>query len=105
MLTDIVSLVRFATGQESELVPFDAQVNERFANWLVQQKQRVREFTPEQFSWLEQIRDQIAASLSLTKDDMDEAPFSERGGLGKAFAVFGNQLEPLLDELSEVLAA
>lgn len=105
MLTDIVSLVRFAVGRENELVPFEERVNQRFASWLAQQHQQGREFSPEQFSWLEQIRDQIAASMSLRKDDMDEAPFSERGGLGKAYAIFGNQLEPLLNELSEVLAA
>jgi type I restriction enzyme, R subunit len=105
MLTDIVSLVRYALGEDSELVPFEQYVNERFRNWLAQQQQRGREFSAEQLGWLEQIRDQIAASLRLTKDDMDEAPFSERGGLGKAYALFGAQLESLLDELSDVLAA
>jgi hypothetical protein len=31
--------------------------------------------------------------------------FAERGGLGKAVELFGEQLDPLLDELTEVLAA
>lgn len=38
-------------------------------------------------------------------DDFDYAPFSQRGGLGKAHQLFGEQLPKLLDELNEVLAA
>ena len=37
-LTDLVSLVRFALGEENELVPFPEKVNERFAAWLLQQE-------------------------------------------------------------------
>ena len=32
-------------------------------------------------------------------------PFNQKGGLGKVYALFGEELEPLLDELNEVLAA
>lgn len=38
-------------------------------------------------------------------DDFDYAPCSQRGGLGKAHKLFGEQLPKLLDELNEVLAA
>jgi hypothetical protein len=44
-------------------------------------------------------------SLSIEPDDFDYAPFSQRGGLGKAHRLFGEQLPKLLDELNEVLAA
>ena len=40
MLTDIVSLVRYALQQEGELVPFRDQVEERFAAWLAAQGSR-----------------------------------------------------------------
>jgi hypothetical protein len=33
------------------------------------------------------------------------APFDRMGGLGKMFQLFGNQMEPLLTELNEALAA
>ena len=33
------------------------------------------------------------------------SPFNQRGGLGKAHQLFGEQLPKLLDELNEVLAA
>ena len=38
-------------------------------------------------------------------DDFDYAPFVEKGGLGKARQVFGNELSGLLAELNEALAA
>ena len=51
------------------------------------------------------IRDHIAASVEMTVDDLDFAPFAEEGGRGRAAQVFGKGLGPLLDELKEVLAA
>ena len=62
-------------------------------------------FTSEQRAWLELIRDHIATSLSIEANDFNYAPFSQRGGLGKAHQLFGNELPRLLDELNEVLAA
>jgi type I restriction enzyme R subunit len=103
--TDLVSLVRFALGDEDELVPFPEKVNERFAAWLLQQQNAGREFTDEQRRWLEEIRDHIAASIGISTDDLDYTPFVERGGIGKAFEIFGEDLDPLIAELNEVLAA
>ena len=105
LLTDIVSLVRFALEQDSELVSYRDLVDERFRAWLLQQENAGRTFTPEQLKWLESIRDHVAASLSISTDDLEYAPFSQQGGLGKAYEVFGDGLSPLLDELNEVLAA
>lgn len=104
-MTDIVSLVRFALEQEAQLVPFKDQVEARFENWLAQQSQTGAEFTAEQLIWLGLIKDHIAASLAITPDDFDYAPFLQHGGLGKAFAVFGDKFNPLLEELTEALAA
>jgi type I site-specific restriction endonuclease len=62
-------------------------------------------FTPVQLAWLELIRDHIATSLSIEPNDFNYAPFSQRGGLGKAHQLFGNELPKLIEELNEVLAA
>jgi type I restriction enzyme R subunit len=105
VLTNLVSLVRFALEQESELVPYPQLVEERFRTWLLQQKNAGRTFTPEQLAWLERIRDHVAASLAISPDDFEYAPFSQQGGLGKAYEVFGDELTPLLDELNEALVA
>jgi type I restriction enzyme R subunit len=103
--TDLVSLVRFALEQENELVPYAETVQQRFAGWVTAQANQGRTFTPEQMEWLERIRDVVAASLTVSVDDFDYSPLVEHGGLGGAAAVFGDQLEPLLDELNEVLVA
>src|SRR5690606_2237593 len=44
LLTDIVSLVRFALRRDDELVPFGEQVRARFAEWMAQQENRGRAF-------------------------------------------------------------
>ena len=46
-----------------------------------------------------------ATSLCIEPGDLELSPFNQRGGLGKAHQVFGEQLPKLLDELNEVLAA
>ena len=51
------------------------------------------------------IRDHLAASLSIEAAELLDAPFSTRGGLGKARELFGQDLEGLLVELTEVAAA
>ncbi|MGH9062392.1 MAG: type I restriction-modification enzyme R subunit C-terminal domain-containing protein, partial [Acidimicrobiales bacterium] len=104
-LTNVVSLVRYAIGADDELVPYPDHVRERFAGWLLQQEQAGRSFTDDQLAWLARIRDHLAASLSISVDDFDYTPFVEHGGLGKAAQVFCDQLRPLLDELTEALAA
>jgi type I restriction enzyme, R subunit len=105
VLTDLVQLVRFALEQEGELVPFPEVVRERYEAWLLQQENAGRTFTPEQLAWLERIRDTIASSLGVTRDDFAYSPFAERGGLGKAYELFGEDLDPLLDELAQELVA
>jgi type I restriction enzyme, R subunit len=103
VLTDIVSLVRFAIHQQDELHPFEDDVNARFTRWISKQEGNSRKFTDEQRQWLEAIRDHVATSLTIEADDFEYEPFVQRGGLGKAYQVFGKDLEPLLKELNEVL--
>lgn len=105
LLTDIVSLVRFATHRDDELVPFGERVRARFAEWMAQQENRGRSFTAEQRRWLEMMRDHIATSLEITVEDLDYAPFAEAGGRGRAAQVFVGALGSVLDELNGVLAA
>ena len=105
VLTDLVSLIRFAIGQDAELVSHADQVNARFAAWLAQQEVNGRAFTPEQRAWLEAIRDHIASSLRIDPADFEYAPFAQKGGIGRVYEVFGPEFPQLLEELNEVLAA
>jgi len=102
---DLVPLVRFALEQQPVLEPFAESVNARFASWLAQKAATGTSFTADQRTWLELIRDHVATSLSIEREDFDYAPFSQRGGLGRAAQLFGEQLPTLLDELNEALAA
>lgn len=105
VLTDIVSLVRFALEQEDELIPYPDLVSERFDGWLLTQENAGRTFAPGQLAWLEDIRDHVATSLGVSLEDFDYVPFVEQGGIGKAVELFGDDLGPLLDELNEALVA
>jgi type I restriction enzyme R subunit len=105
LLTDIVSLVRFATHKDDELVPFGDEVRDRFDEWMAQQENSGRAFTAEQSRWLKMMRDHIATSVEMKVDDLDFAPFIEEGGLGKAVQVFGEGLTPMIEELNGALAA
>lgn len=102
---DLVSLVRFALEQQPVLKPFSESVTDRFNEWLMDKAQTGTVFTPDQLAWLNLIRDHIATSLSIESGDFDYAPFSQRGGLGKAHQLFGDKLLPLLEELNQTLAA
>lgn len=108
-LTDLVSLVRFALGLEgegAELRPFADQVNQRFADWIWRHNaQRATAFTPEQTEWLRAMKDHIAASCCITRRDFDFAELADRGGLQKAWALFGPQLDEIMGELNEQLVA
>ena len=106
LLTDLVSLVRFAMQQTNELVPYPERVQANFKAWLAQHQQTdTNKFTQEQQHWLEMIRDHIAANLGIEIDDFEYAPFNAQGGLGKVHQLFGAELPKVIEELNRELAA
>jgi len=100
LLTNIVSLVRFAIGAVDVLQPFSETVNQRFNDWLEKQGRR---FTPEQLEWLNMIKEHIATSLTMGIEDFENVPFNQKGGAIKANKLFGQELNKLLEELNTVL--
>jgi type I restriction enzyme R subunit len=105
LLTDIVSLVRFALHQDGELIPHADRVHQRYHHWLAQQANQSRRFSDEQIQWLGMMRDHIATSLELDMDSFDLTPFTKKGGLARASKVFGKDLKTIVQELNEALAA
>jgi type I restriction enzyme R subunit len=104
ILTDLVSLVRFAMHQDNELLPFPERVNANFKAWLAFHRPAIR-FTPEQLHWLEMIRDHIAANLGIEPDDFEYSPFAQEGGIGKVYQLFGPELPRVLEAMNRELAA
>lgn len=105
LLTNIISLVRFSIGDVEVLKPFPSIVDARFDVWMEQQERAGKEFTPEQVEWLRMIRDHIATSLSISTEDFEYSPFHDKGGPVKVYELFGEEIEEILEDLSEVLAA
>jgi len=104
-LTDIVSIIRFELGYTKELDLYAAEINLKFRDWMLKKNAGYSQFTEEQTQWLRMIRDHIASSFSITKDDLDLDPFGEQGGLAKFYQLFGNKYEEILVEMNEALAA
>jgi len=106
LLTDLVSLVRFAMQQDNELVPYPERVQSNYSAWLAQQQTaKGQTFTPEQLHWLEMIRDHIAANLGIEPDDFEYAPFDAEGGLGKVHQLFGAELTQVIEGMNRELVA
>ncbi|WP_171151480.1 DEAD/DEAH box helicase family protein [Flexivirga aerilata] len=104
-LTDLVSLLRYTVGVDDELVPFADRVRERYAAWLAQQEQSGTKFTETQRWWLDRMVEVIANSAGITAEDLDEAPFTERGGVDGALRDLGDQAADLLENLNAELTA
>ena len=105
-LTDLVSLLRFALGLDAELKPFADEVDKRFQQWTFRHNaQRTTAFTPEQMDWLRLMKDHIASSCSIGRDDFDYAELADKGGLQKAWNLFGKALDGLMDEMNRELVA
>ncbi len=105
LLTDIISLVRFAAGQSDVLESFPLTVDQRFDSWLAGQAEGGRQFTAEQMKWLTKIKDHVAASLRIEMADFEYAPFYEMGGPLKIQQVFGTDLGDVIGEINEALVA
>ncbi|WP_243217798.1 type I restriction-modification enzyme R subunit C-terminal domain-containing protein [Methylobacter sp. S3L5C] len=105
-LTDLIALLRFAIGLDTELKPFSEQVDKRFQEWIFRHNaRRTTAFSAEQTEWLRMIKDHIASSCSISRDDFDYAEFADKGGLQKVWTVFGKQLDELMTEMNEELVA
>ncbi len=105
-LTALISLIRRVTGIDEQLTPFSETVNRNFKLWIFKKHEGAGEkFTEEQMLWLRMIRNHIASSHHIERDDLELAPFDSHGGLGKMWQLFGENLNNIIDEMNEVLAA
>ncbi|MGC5412456.1 type I restriction-modification enzyme R subunit C-terminal domain-containing protein, partial [Streptomyces sp. DT225] len=85
-MPDLISLIRYELGVDSELKPYRETVEERFEGWLLRQLQAGVEFTEDQMWWLEAIRDVVASDVGIAPPDFRAEPFVSRGG-GRGLAL------------------
>ncbi|WP_432869304.1 DEAD/DEAH box helicase family protein [Microbispora rosea] len=106
-VADLVQLIRFELGMiDGQPQPHRSLIEERFANWLARQEQAGIRFTGDQTWWLERIRDVVATSAAFDHNDLDEVPFTERGGTDGFLQAFGDdRAETILTDLNQDLTA
>ena len=104
-LTDLVSLMRYTVGTDDELVPYADRVREKYAGWLTQQEQSGVTFNDTERWWLDRMVSVIANSAGIRAEDLDDAPFTERGGTDGALLDLGDRAADLIDELNAELTA
>ena len=105
-LTTLVALIRRACGIDEKLSRYSETVRRNFQDWILKRHSGGGEkFNDEQMDWLRMIREHIITSFHIERDDLDLAPFDSRGGMGQMYKLFGDQMDELIGELNEVLAA
>ncbi len=101
----IVGCVGVCEMDKTDSRPMERKPTANFRIWLAQQEAGGRQFSEEQHKWLTMIRDHIAANVSIDTDDFDYTPFSQQGGLGKVYQLFGEDLSTVIEDLNGALAA
>ncbi len=104
-LIALVSLVRKVSGADQQLTAFDKTVDKNFQDWIFKKQAGTLKYTEEQVQWLRMIKDYIAASFHVERDDFELDPFNKEGGLGKMWQLFGEETDKIIDELNESLVA
>ncbi len=105
-LIALVSLIRHVCGIDSTLTTYDKTVDRNFQQWILKKNAgQHNRFTEEQMAWLRMIKEHIASSFHLEREDLDYAPFDSRGGLGKMWQLFGEKTDEIINELNEELVA
>jgi type I restriction enzyme, R subunit len=103
---DLIGLIRFELGLDTEPKPHRSVVEERYAAWLVKQQQAGVTFTADQQWWLDHIRDVVVTTAAIDHTELEKAPFTDRGGLDGFLTTFGDtKATTLLTDLNRDLTA
>ena len=105
-LTALVALIRRVCGLDETLTRHSDRVRRNFQDWILKRHAGAGEkFSEEQMGWLRMIRDHLATSFTIERDDLELAPFDAHGGLGRMYALFGDKMDDVMSEVNEALAA
>ncbi|MDX2242825.1 MAG: type I restriction-modification enzyme R subunit C-terminal domain-containing protein [Leptolyngbyaceae cyanobacterium bins.302] len=103
-LVALVSLIRRVVGIDSTLTNYETTVNRNFQDWIFRKQAGALKFNEEQVDWLRMIKDYIATSFHLETDDLEYEPFG-MGGTVRMYELFGEEMDTIIQELNEALAA
>src|SRR5690606_3271411 len=101
----LVSLIRRVSGIDQTLTAYDRTVDKNFQDWTFKKQAGATKFTEPQMQWLRMMKDHIAGSFQMERDDFDLSPFNANGGLSRMWQLFGEETDGIINELNEVLAA
>lgn len=105
-LIALVSLIRRVSGIDTTLTAYDKTVDKNFQDWIFKKNAgQHNAFTEDQMQWLRMMKDYVANSFHIDRDDFDLSPFNAEGGLSKMWQLFGEETDAIINELNEVLAA
>lgn len=104
-MTALVSLIRRITEIDPILTAYDQTVNRNFQDWVFKKQAGTLKFNEDQMNWLRMIKDYVATSFHLEIDDLDYTPFDALGGRGRMYQLFGDEMNLVISELNEALAA
>ncbi len=105
-LTALVSLIRKVCGLDQTLTSFAKTIDDNFKQWIFKQNAgQHNRFSSEQMAWLRLIKEHVVSSYHIEVEDLDFTPFDAEGGRGRMYQLFGEEMDGIIDELNEVLAA
>ena len=95
-LIALVSLIRKVSGIDAQLTGYDKTVDKNFQDWVFKKQAGTLKFTEEQMQWLRMIKDYVAGSFHVEKEDFELDPFNKNGGLGKMWQLFGDKTDDII---------
>ncbi len=99
-LADIISMVKHASDYDVPILTAQERVKKAVAKLIEKHP-----FSEEQLNWLSYIKEHLIENLAISKEDFEIMPvFERRGGLTKARQIFGDDFEPIIQEINEALA-
>jgi type I restriction enzyme R subunit len=100
-LADLISMIKRAADSAAPLLTAEQRVDAAMASVTAG-----KSLDDVQAQWLERIRSHLVQNLSVDTSDFNVVPlFARHGGLGRARKIFSEDLDGLLADLNEAVAA
>ncbi|MYL56632.1 DEAD/DEAH box helicase [Virgibacillus halodenitrificans] len=104
-LIALISLIRRVAKIDEVLTPYNKTVDKNFQEWVFKKQAGSLKFNEDQMKWLRMIKDHIAMSFHIEKEDFEYEPFVPYGGVGKMWELFGETYEEIIEEMNEGLVS